>query len=154
MPEALGRRIAQLRGDLGWTQADLAERVGISRAALSHLEAGMSTPGERTLALLAGIFKMEPHELIAGTAYPVAKAERLPTVVARYTEVELQLRLLELDTDRGLSPALRAEWTDRLRLLKKGAHDRREQDAVEAALRGLSSDPRSLSSDPRSLSSE
>lgn len=140
MHEPLGRRIAQLRGDLGWTQADLAERVGISRAALSHLEAGMSTPGERTLALLAGIFKMEPHELIAGTAYPVAKAERLPTVVARYTEVELQLRLLEHDVERGLTPGLRAEWSERLRLLKKGSHDRREQDAVDAALRGLSSE--------------
>ena len=140
MPEPLGRRIAQLRGDLGWTQADLAERVGISRAALSHLEAGMSTPGERTLALLAGIFKMEPHELIAGTAYPVAKAERLPAVVARYTEVEMQLLLLERDVERGLTPAIRAEWQERLRLLRKGAHDRREQDAVEAALRGLSSE--------------
>ena len=108
MPESLGRRIAQLRGDLGWTQADLAERVGISRAALSHVEAGMSTPGERTLALLAGIFKMEPHELIAGTAYPVAKAERLPVVVARYTEVELQLRMLDADVERGLDESLRA----------------------------------------------
>lgn len=139
MPESLGRRIAQLRGDLGWTQADLAERVGISRAALSHLEAGMSTPGERTLALLAGIFKMEPHELIAGTAYPQAKAERLPTVVARYTEVEHQLLLFARDLERGLTASARVEWQERLRLLKKGAYDRREQDALEAALRDLSS---------------
>lgn len=99
----------------------------------------MSTPGERTLALLAGIFKMEPHELIAGTAYPVAKAERLPAVVARYTEVEMQLLLLDRDVERGLTPALRAEWQERLRLLKKGAHDRREHDAVDTALRDLSS---------------
>ncbi|HVM08612.1 MAG TPA: helix-turn-helix transcriptional regulator [Acidimicrobiales bacterium] len=134
VPESLGRRIAQLRGDLGWTQADLAERVGISRAALSHVEAGMSTPGERTLALLAGIFKMEPHELIAGTAYPVAKAERLPVVVARYTEVELQLRMLDADVERGLDESLRAGWTDRLRLLRKEAHDRREQALLDTAL--------------------
>lgn len=135
--ESLGRRIAQLRGDLGWTQADLAERIGISRAALSHLEAGMSTPGERTLALLAGVFKMEPHDLIAGTGYPVAKAERLPVVVARYTEVELQLRLLERDVERGLTPALRAEWVDRLRVLRKESHDRRELDALDAAMAQL-----------------
>jgi len=130
----LGRRIASLRNELGWTQQDLAERIGVSRAALSHIEAGMSVPGERTLALLAGIFKLEPHELIAGTAYPIPKAERLPVVVARYTEVELQLRLLKQDVDRGLTDGLRGEWEQRLRVLLKGAHDRREQEALEAAL--------------------
>ena len=61
-------RIADLRGKLGWTQQDLAERLGISRVAVSHVEAGMTDPGERTVALLAGLFKMEPHELVAGTS--------------------------------------------------------------------------------------
>ncbi len=136
-PLNLGARLAQLRGDLGWTQQDLAERVGISRVAVSHLEAGMSTPGERTIALLAGLFKLEPHELVAGTSYPSAKAERLPVVVCRYTEVELQLRLLELDTDRGLDETRRAEWDDRLRLLAKATHDRRELDLLAAARAAL-----------------
>ena len=134
----LGRRISQLRNELGWTQQELAERVGISRAALSHLEAGMSLPGERTVALLAGVFKMEPHELIAGTNYPIAKAERLPVVVARYTEVELQLRLLDHDVERGLRARDRDEWRAALRVLLKAAHDTREQRAVRAALERLS----------------
>ncbi|HEX4978687.1 MAG TPA: helix-turn-helix transcriptional regulator [Acidimicrobiales bacterium] len=129
----LARRIAALRNELGWTQHELAERLGISRAALSHIEAGMSVPGERTLALLAGIFKMEPHELIAGTAYPAGKAERLPVVVARYTETELQLRLLEHDIEGGLTPALRDDWLERLRVLRKERHDAREQAAIQAA---------------------
>lgn len=97
----------------------------------------MSTPGERTIALLAGLFKLEPHELVAGTSYPSAKAERLPVVVCRYTEVELQLRLLELDTDRGLDETRRAEWDDRLRLLAKATHDRRELDLLAAARAAL-----------------
>ena len=58
-------------------------RLGVSRTAVSHTEAGLSIPGERTVALLAGLFGMEPHELVAGTDYPSAKAERLPVVVAR-----------------------------------------------------------------------
>ena len=103
MDENLGRRIAALRGALGMTQQDLAERLAVSRVAVSHIEAGMSIPGERTVVLLAGMFKLEPHELVEGTQYPMAKAERLPAVAARYTEVELQLALCERDLD----------WVDR-----------------------------------------
>jgi transcriptional regulator with XRE-family HTH domain len=126
---SLGRRIAARRNALGWTQQELAERLGASRAAVSHLEAGLTVPSERTVALLAGMFKCEAWELIAGTDYPDAKAERLPTVVCRYTEVELQLRLLEADeaSDRLVG------WDERLRLLAKGATDRREREAIHEA---------------------
>jgi transcriptional regulator with XRE-family HTH domain len=139
VPEPLGPRIARYRNDLGWTQQELAERLGVSRVAVSHMEAGMSTPGERTIALLAGLFKVDPHDLVAGTSYPDAKTERLPVVVCRYTEVELQLRMLELDTERGLDDARRADWAERLRLLAKNAHDRREAEALTAAHRRLNS---------------
>jgi transcriptional regulator with XRE-family HTH domain len=93
----VGRRIAGRRVDLGLTQQELAARVAISRVALSNLESGRSEPGERTVTLLAGIFGMEPHELVEGTSYPRAKSDRLPLVAARHTEVELQLALLERD---------------------------------------------------------
>ena len=122
----LGQRIAALRAGRGWTQQELAERLAVSRVAVSHLEAGMSTPGERTIALLAGVFKLEPHELVEGTNYPPAKTERLPVVVCRYTEVELQLRLLALDEERGLDSARRQDWVERLRVLAKVTHDREE----------------------------
>lgn len=137
MKSPLGKRIAALRAELGWTQQDLAERVGISRVALSHLEVGLTVPGERTIALLAGIFKLEPHELVTGTDYPMAKAERLPVVVTRYTEVELQLQLLALDTERGLDERGRREWAERLRLLAKSVEDRREAEALKDALAAL-----------------
>lgn len=134
---SLGTRLAQLRNDLGWTQQELADRLGVSRVAVSHLEAGMSTPGERTIALLAGLFKLEPHDLVSGTNYPSAKAERLPVVVCRYTEVELQLRLLDLDAERGLDDARRAEWVERLAVLAKETHDRRESELLANARRRL-----------------
>src|SRR5437660_5141706 len=119
MPESLGRRIAVLRGSLGWSQQDLADRLAVSRVAVSHIEAGLRDPGERTVVLLAGLFKVEPWELVAGTGYPEAKAERLPVVACRYTEVELQLRLLEADEERGLSASDRADWDARLAALAK-----------------------------------
>lgn len=95
--EPMGRRIAKRRAELGWTQARLAERVAISRVALSHLEAGLSVANERTVALLAGAFGVEAHELVAGTDYPAAKLERLPLVVARHTHVEHRLGCLDAE---------------------------------------------------------
>src|SRR5262245_49090794 len=121
--ESLGRRVAELRGKLGLTQQELADRLAISRVAVSHLESGMSTPGERTVALLASVFSVEPHELVQGTKYPSAKAERLPVVVARHTEVELQLALLDNDLEwLQVVPAPIAadrlhSWSTRLSLL-------------------------------------
>jgi transcriptional regulator with XRE-family HTH domain len=137
--ENLGRRIADYRGKLGWTQQDLADRIGISRVALSHLEAGMSDPGERTITLLAGVFKVEPHELVADTTYPRAKADRLPLVTARYTEVELQLALLEQDLARPEPPL--DEWHARLAALAESTHDPRERAALADARRRVSLDP-------------
>jgi transcriptional regulator with XRE-family HTH domain len=134
--EPLGRRIARLRAELGFTQQDLAERLGASRVAVSHMEGGLSTPSERTVALLAGLFKLEPHELVADTGYPVAKAERLPVVAARYTEVELQLRLFERDLAVGGAGGA-GDWAERLTTLLALAHDRRERDALRAALTRL-----------------
>ena len=129
MTADLGRRIARLRRELGWTQQELAERLAISRVAVSHLESGVSVPSERTITLLAGVFKLEPVDLVADTDYPIAKAERLPVTAARYTEVELQLRLYAATPD---DPA----WPQRLRLLLELAHDQRERAALKAVLHG------------------
>jgi len=141
MSEALGHRIAKHRTELGWTQAELAERVGISRVALSHIESAISSPGERTIALLAGLFKVEPHELVAGTDYPLAKAERLPVVAARYTEVEHQLALLDAQLSVVVDPVQRAhmvaDWRGVLLRLLDGTHDRREQGLLRARLARL-----------------
>jgi transcriptional regulator with XRE-family HTH domain len=138
IPELLGHRIAKHRAALGWTQVELAERVGISRVALSHIEAGISNPGERTVALLAGVFKVEPHELVARTDYPSAKAERLPVVAARYTEVEHQLALLdarlELVHDVGERARVVAEARARLVTLLTETHDRRERSTLQARI--------------------
>ena len=97
--ETLGQRIARLRARRSWTQERLAEQLAASRVAVSHFEMGLALPSERTIVLLAGLFKLEPHELIDGTGYPAAKAERLPPAVCRYTEVELQLALLRRDME-------------------------------------------------------
>jgi len=141
MTERLGLRIAKERAELGWTQAELAERAGISRVALSHIESAISIPGERTVALLAGVFQCEPHELVAGTDYPMAKAERLPLVTARYTEVDHQLAVfdaqLAVATDPAIVRTLHDHWRARLTQLSTRVHDPRERERVHAALARL-----------------
>ncbi|MCB0963227.1 MAG: helix-turn-helix transcriptional regulator [Acidimicrobiales bacterium] len=144
---SLGQRIAALRSDRGWTQQQLAERLGISRVAVSHLETDLNSPGERTVALLAGLFHLEPHDLVAGTSYPAAKADRLPLVVARRTEVEHQLALLGrdlwwLDGADGAEPAGRrtieavlGPWEVRLRKLADAAAEPTEREQLAAARR-------------------
>ncbi|WP_322489112.1 helix-turn-helix transcriptional regulator [Chloroflexus sp.] len=144
--EPIGQRIAQLRANLGWTQQELAERLAISRVAVSHLELGLSMPGERTITLLAGLFKCEPLQLVAGTDYPPARAERLPFVACRYTEVELQLALLARDrawlAEMGAAANQRAaaiidKWRWRLDRLARETLDHRERALIAAARREL-----------------
>src|SRR5215213_8552952 len=138
--ETLGQRVARLRCLLGWTQQELADRAAISRVAVSHLELGITVPSERTVALLAGVFHLEPLELVDGTSYPEAKVERLPLVAARYTEVELQVALLRRDLawvervarlggsgGQQVADEVRTEWRGRLAALAAATTDPHER---------------------------
>ena len=99
----------------------------------------MTVPGERTVVLLAGLFKVEPHEMVAGTSYPAAKAERLPLVAARYTEVELLLALLDNDlawlerTGGADQRRVLDEWDARLRAIHDGDLYLRERELLREA---------------------
>lgn len=99
MVDSIGKRLAYLRQKNGWTQQSLAVRLAMSRVAISHIEMDLSIPSERTITLMAGVFKMSPTELVEGSSYPKAKAERLPGLTTTYTELELNLALLQNDTD-------------------------------------------------------
>jgi hypothetical protein len=98
-------------------------------------------PGERTVTLLAGVFGCEPFDLVDGTDYPIAKAERLPIVTARHTEVDMQLALadaqLAVVTDTRLRDDLRAEWQARLAALLDRSRDPRETARLRATLERL-----------------
>lgn len=98
-PEPIGKRIARLRSELGWTQQALAYRLAASRVAISHIEMDLTTPSERTITLLAGLFKLSPQALVEGTTYPQARAERLPGAACCFTPIEAGMALLENDLD-------------------------------------------------------
>ena len=147
---ALGDRVATLRVERGWTQQELADRLAMSRTALSHIEAGMRVASERTVVILSGVFRSDPIALVAGTSYPLAKAERLPIIVALHTDVDLALALCAAETEvaaRSGNAALLAErtaaWTHRLQSLEQRWPDKRDRLRLSdeaARLRHLSVD--------------
>jgi len=50
----LGNHIASLRKRKGWTQTEVAEKVGVSRAFMCNLERGIGDPGlQKVLNILA-----------------------------------------------------------------------------------------------------
>lgn len=77
----------------------MADRLAMSRVAISHIEMDLSIPSERSITLMVGLFKLTPIELIQDTTYPRAKAERLPEVTNFYTELEYRLALAGNDVE-------------------------------------------------------
>ncbi|ANY74553.1 Transcriptional regulator [Paenibacillus lactis] len=59
-----GSRIAKLREQKGWTQEELSELIGISRASLSHYEQNRRKPNLETLTRLADIFETTIDKII------------------------------------------------------------------------------------------
>jgi transcriptional regulator with XRE-family HTH domain len=103
--ETIGERVSRLRVENGWTQQAIAARISISRVAISHIEMNLILPSERTVILLAGIFKISPIELVNGTSYPKAKGERLPDIACCYTRLEVELIRMNNDL----------EWLERIK---------------------------------------
>jgi transcriptional regulator with XRE-family HTH domain len=59
----LGRAVKRLRGQNEWTQESLAEKLEISANFLSNIENGKAWVSPTTMAKLAYVFKVAPHEL-------------------------------------------------------------------------------------------
>lgn len=142
-PESFGQRLGALRVQRGWTQADLAARIAVSRVAVSHFEMGLAVPSERTVVLLAGLFRLTPIDLVTGTDYPPAKRDRLPASGPIYTEIEHQLALLERDLGwlnrlgaaerQRAAAALASEWVARLDQLHSIFYAPNDRTALRAA---------------------
>lgn len=70
-----GRRVGEVRRERGWTQLELAERWGVSVAYVHSVEQGHENMTIESLALLAGVLRVKPLELLAA---PSSRAKRRP----------------------------------------------------------------------------
>lgn len=94
----IAEKIKELRQARGWTQADLARRLNITRNGVNSWEQGLSTPSPASLVDLARLFSVSTDYLLG--------VERLNTV-----------NVTGLD-ERDV--AILAELADRLRKSKTG----------------------------------
>ena len=74
----LGQRIAERRKALGWTQDQLAERLGVDAETVSRFERGVTVPALVTLDRLAGVLKTSVADLLSeASACPTDQAIRI-----------------------------------------------------------------------------
>ncbi len=63
-------RIAELREVRQWTQEELSQSIGITRASLSHYEKNRRKPDFEILTKLADVFEVSIDYLIGRTSHP------------------------------------------------------------------------------------
>ncbi len=56
-------RLASLRAERGWTQADLARRIGVSRQSINAIETGKFDPSLPVAFRLARVFDLPIEEV-------------------------------------------------------------------------------------------
>lgn len=85
--EALGRRIAAQRKAQGLTQAQLAERLGISQQTLAHYEVGRLRVAVAMLPALAKELAVSVEALV-GTPTPKSKRGPAPKLQRQIEEIQ------------------------------------------------------------------
>ncbi len=74
----LGRRIAERRKALAWTQDQLAERLRLDAESVSRFERGVTTPSLATLERLAKALKVRAADLLSeASTEPTDQAIRI-----------------------------------------------------------------------------
>jgi len=69
---AFGARLAALRQERGWTQVQLAEKLGLTVKMVTYYEREATNPTAKTVAKLAEVFGVEPAAFLE----PSAQARR------------------------------------------------------------------------------
>ena len=87
-----GMRIALLRAGNGWSQAELARRIGVSASAVGMYEHGRREPSLDLVVRLASEFGVTTDYLLTGvSAYHDLAAGLHPPAITKQTETLIRL---------------------------------------------------------------
>lgn len=98
---SIGSRIAAARREKGFTQRDLADRVGVSFQAVSKWETGQSSPDVGLLTRIADTLGMTLDELVAGRIPASADVEVAASSSRAYWEQILGVVTEDIHGDVG-----------------------------------------------------
>lgn len=93
MEQTIGKRISQMRKAKGFTQEELAIKLGISAQAVSKWENDIACPDIGLLPQLAKLFDVSVDELLSGKAAPAV------TVVPEEARKEIKDMMLRVIVD-------------------------------------------------------
>ena len=80
----LGQRISELRTALGWSQVDLAKKLGVAKQTVSNWENENIQPSIEMLIRLAKLFGVSADYLLGLDEIPRLSTEGLPTHVVAH----------------------------------------------------------------------
>jgi DNA-binding XRE family transcriptional regulator len=63
LPKSLGKKVKKIRKTKGYTQEEVAEKVGISRAYMGYIEQGRYAPSLKVLEKVAKYLQVKVGEL-------------------------------------------------------------------------------------------
>ncbi len=98
-----GRKLARLRKNADMTQSDLAERLNVTRQAISKYEMGDSFPDVSILIRIAEVFNVSTDELILSGAPTDGEAKLLSQLTSGHALEERP----HMEDIMGLAPLLR-----------------------------------------------
>ncbi len=108
----IGKNLRALRERLGYTQKTLAEKIGITSAAIGNYERDVSHPREDILYKLFEVLNCEPNDLFGGLYKSTASNdERLHSEKYRELDEEGRNRV-DICTEQELSRCLQGAHKD------------------------------------------
>lgn len=92
----MNEKIKQYRLERGWTQDELADRIGASKTHVSEMESGKKNPSRPMLLKLAREFGVKPSTLIDDGSVDLSEDERALIEVFRRSSPATREHLLGL----------------------------------------------------------
>ena len=123
----IGRLVQRARKDKSWTQANLAQRVGVTPEYISHIERGIRTPAVDLAKRIADALDLEPERLVlSALAHQHPEAAPFLSKKANRSPAQRPARRLKVIVERDPEAGLWVTYVPALGHLSTYGHSKRE----------------------------